>query len=534
MEKLLEIKDLSVSFNTLEGVVKVVDNASFSIAREQTLALVGESGSGKSVTAMSILQLHEKNKINYQGEILFRQQNLLKYSEKELRKIRGSQIAMIFQEPMTSLNPTFTVGNQIIEPLMLHEGLSRKAAIKRAIELMDLTGIVDPDKRYDAYPHMLSGGQRQRVMIAMALACKPTLLIADEPTTALDVTVQLQILLLLEKLKKEFSMSVLLITHNLNLVKRFADQVCVMQNGKIVEANSTQALFGKPQQKYTIELLNSEPERVIPEDESSLLESHDVLMSGKDLKCYFPVKSGFFKKTKDYIKAVDDVNIKIRCGETLGIVGESGSGKSTLGRCLLRLQDCSGEISFDGKQIEQMSFSELRPLRKEFQIVFQDPFSSLSPRLTIEQIIGEGLAIHFPELDKQQCNERIIAVLKEVGLDENILWRYPHEFSGGQRQRIAIARVVILEPKLILLDEPTSALDVSVQKQVLALLRKLQLKYKMSYLFITHDLNVIQSVSHHLMVMKDGKIIEAGETEQLFNQPQKEYTKTLLSASLFK
>ena len=372
MEKLLEVKNLSVAFNTLEGKVEVVDNASFSIAGQQTMALVGESGSGKSVTAMSILQLHEKNKINYQGEILFRDQNLLNSSEKDIRKIRGSEIAMIFQEPMTSLNPTFTVGNQIIESLILHEGLSTKAAKKRAIELMDLTGIVDPDKRYDAYPHMLSGGQRQRIMIAMALACKPALLIADEPTTALDVTVQLQILLLLEKLKKEFSMSVLLITHNLNLVKRFADQVCVMQKGKIVETNNTKALFAKPQQNYTIELLNSEPERIIPEGESSLLDSHNILMSGKDLKCYFPVKSGFFKKTKDYIKAVDQVNIKIRSGETLGIVGESGSGKSTLGRCLLRLQDCSGEISFDGSQIENMSFSELRPLRKEFQVVFQD------------------------------------------------------------------------------------------------------------------------------------------------------------------
>ncbi len=525
---------MSVSFNTPVGQVQVVEKASLSIQKQQTLALVGESGSGKSVTAMSILQLHEKNKIYYQGEILFRDKNLLNSSEKEIRKIRGSEIAMIFQEPMTSLNPTFTVGNQIIESLILHEGLNSKAAKKRAVELMDLTGIIDPDKRYNAYPHMLSGGQRQRIMIAMALACKPALLIADEPTTSLDVTVQLQILLLLEKLKKEFSMSLLLITHNLNLVKRFADQVCVMKNGKIVETNNTQILFNKPQNDYTIDLINSEPERVIEEKESKQLESHNILMSGKDLKCYFPVKSGFFKKTKDYIKAVDMVNIKIRSGETLGIVGESGSGKTTLGRCLLRLQECQGEITFEGQAIENMSFSQLRPLRKEFQLVFQDPFSSLSPRLTIEQIIREGLTIHFPQLDKQQCDDKIITVLKEVGLDENILWRYPHEFSGGQRQRIAIARVVILEPKLILLDEPTSALDVSVQKQVLALLRKLQLKYKMSYLFITHDLKVIQSISHHLMVMKEGKIIEAGETQQLFNFPQQQYTKTLLSASLFK
>jgi microcin C transport system ATP-binding protein len=370
-------------------------------------------------------------------------------------------------------------------------------------------------------------------MIAMALACKPALLIADEPTTALDVTVQLQILLLLEKLKKEFSMSVLLITHNLNLVKRFAEHVCVMQKGKIVESNSTQELFANPQQDYTIQLLNSEPERIIEEGESSTLESHNILMKGDDLKCYFPLKSGFFKKTKDYIRAVDHVDIAIRAGETLGIVGESGSGKSTLGRCLLRLQDCQGDIYFENLQIDKMSFSQLRPLRKEFQIVFQDPFSSLSPRLTIEQIIGEGLTIHYPKLDKQQRHDRIVEVLQEVGLDDSILWRYPHEFSGGQRQRIAIARVIILEPKLVLLDEPTSALDVSVQKQVLALLRKLQLKYKMSYLFITHDLKVIESVSHHLLVMKDGKVVESGETERLFHSPQQEYTKTLLSASLF-
>ncbi len=533
MENLLEIKNLSVAFDTMEGKVQVVNDVSFSIKPQQTMALVGESGSGKSVTAMSILQLHEKNKINYSGEILFKKQNLLAHSEAQIRKVRGSQIAMIFQEPMTSLNPTFTVGNQIIEPLMLHNGLSLKQAKNKAVELMDLTGIVDPDKRYNAYPHMLSGGQRQRVMIAMALACNPTLLIADEPTTALDVTVQLQILDLLEKLKKEFSMSVLLITHNLNLVKHFADHVSVMQNGQIVETNMTQALFDKPCKDYTIKLLSSEPERVIEAHESHALLTKDVLMQGKNLKCYFPVKTGWFQE-KSYIKAVDNVDIELRSGETLGIVGESGSGKSTLGRCLLRLQECQGEIHFQNVKIDDMSFSQLRPLRKEFQIVFQDPFSSLSPRLTVEQIVGEGLALHFPQLTKQQCFDKIVAILKEVGLDESILWRYPHEFSGGQRQRIAIARVVILEPKLILLDEPTSALDVSVQKQVLALLRKLQLKYNMSYLFISHDLRVIESVSHNMLVMKDGLVIESGETIELFKHPQQEYTKALLSASFFK
>ncbi|MFK5984611.1 MAG: ABC transporter ATP-binding protein [Pseudomonadota bacterium] len=532
MTNLLEVKNLSVAFNTMEGKVKVVDNVSFTIKPQQTMALVGESGSGKSVTAMSILQLHEQNKINYQGDILFRGENLLAMSEETIRQYRGSQIAMIFQEPMTSLNPTFTVGNQIIEPLMLHNGLSAKAAKKRAIELMDLTGIVDPDKRYDAFPHMMSGGQRQRIMIAMALACNPALLIADEPTTALDVTVQLQILFLLEKLKKEFSMSVLLISHNLNMVKRFAEHVSVMQNGKIVETNNTQLLFDNPQQDYTIKLLNSEPKRVLENNEAQKIAAHEILMNGENLKCFFPVKSGLFQK-KTYIKAVNQVDITIRAGETLGIVGESGSGKSTLGRCLLRLQECQGDIFFQQQQIDAMNFSQLRPLRKEFQIVFQDPFSSLSPRLTVEQIVGEGLGIHFPQLSKKQCHQRIINILEEVGLDESVLWRYPHEFSGGQRQRIAIARVVILEPKLILLDEPTSALDVSVQKQVLALLRKLQLKYKMSYLFISHDLRVIEAVSHNMIVMKDGEVVESGETLQLFKQPQQEYTQSLLTASYF-
>ncbi len=547
---LLEIKNLSVSFNSIDEQVNVVNQVNFSLYPEQTLALVGESGSGKSVSAMSILQLHDPQKVNYYSsdpqlacQILYNhkatdnksasQQDLLQLSDKAMQKIRGKKIAMIFQEPMTSLNPTFTIGNQLIESLQLHEGLSFNEAKKRAIELLELTGIDQAEHRYNAYPHMLSGGQRQRVMIAMALSCQPDLLIADEPTTALDVTVQLQILLLLEKLKKEFSMSMLLITHNLNLVKRFANHVCVMQNGQIVENNSSELLFNHPQHAYTKKLLDSEPLCLLEDNEHQQLLNNPVLFKGENIRCSFSAKKSFFSRHKNTIKAVDDVSCQLRSGETLGIVGESGSGKSTLGRCLLKLQDCDGNIYFNQQRIDQLNFNQLKPLRKEFQMVFQDPYSSLSPRMNIEQIIGEGLGIHFPELTKEQCKERIINILNEVGLEENMLWRYPHEFSGGQRQRIAIARVLILEPKVILLDEPTSALDVSVQKQVLDLLRKLQKKYGIAYLFITHDLKVIKSIAHLLLVMKDGKIIESGETQQLFTEPQQAYTKKLLSASLF-
>ncbi len=534
-QPLLEVNDLSVDFSTLIGSVNVVREINFSVASGETMALVGESGSGKSVTAMSILRLHDEEKVDYRtGSILFRGNNLLDHNEQAIKAVRGSEISMIFQEPMTSLNPTFTVGDQIMEPMLIHKGLSRTAAKKRAIELMELTGIRDPLYRFDAFPHLLSGGQRQRMMIAMALACEPKLLIADEPTTALDVTVQLQILQLLETLKKEFSMAILMISHDLNLVKRFADNVCVMQEGNIVEQGRVADLFSAPQNPYTIELLNSEPERVIPKQETELLRNNKALLSGHQLKRYFTTTKGFLRRTTNTVKAVDHIDLILREGETLGIVGESGSGKSTLGRCLLRLEACSGEIVFDQQRIDTLKHNALRPLRKEFQVVFQDPYSSLSPRMTIEQIVGEGLQIHFSHLNKQQRREKIKKVLLEVGLEDDILWRYPHEFSGGQRQRIAIARVVILEPKLILLDEPTSALDVSVQKQVLVLLRELQERHKMSYLFITHDLKVIEAVSHRIMVMKDGQIIETGDTEDVFHHPKEEYTRKLLTASLFK
>ncbi len=532
---ILDVKDLSVNFDTLAGSVNVVRDINFSVSAGETMALVGESGSGKSVTAMSILRLHDEEKVNYSsGSIIYNEQDILAIDEAQMEHIRGSHISMIFQEPMTSLNPTFTVGDQIMEPLLIHKGLSKAAAKKQAIELMELTGIPDPHYRFDAFPHLLSGGQRQRMMIAMALACEPKLLIADEPTTALDVTVQLQILLLLEKLQKEFSMAILMISHDLNLVKRFADHICVMQEGNIVEQNEVQHLFREPQDPYTIKLLNSEPERMIPQQETTSLNHAQELLSAQHLYCQFFIKSGFFRRKIHTVNAVDNIQLYLKEGETLGIVGESGSGKSTLGRCLLRLESCRGDIFFEQQKIDQMSYNQLRPLRKEFQVVFQDPYSSLSPRMTVEQIVGEGLQIHFPQLNKQQRREKIQKTLLEVGLEDDILWRYPHEFSGGQRQRIAIARVIILEPKLILLDEPTSALDVSVQKQVLALLRELQLRYKISYLFITHDLKVIEAVAHRVMVMKEGKIIETGETETIFTSPKEKYTQNLLTASLFK
>jgi len=530
---LLAIDRLSVSFGRSGQYADAVREASFSIAAGEKLALVGESGSGKSVTALSILQLHDPRQVSYpSGSILFQGQELMGLGESDLRRIRGRDIAMIFQEPMTSLNPLYTIGDQLMEPLLVHEGLSKAAAKRRMIELLARTGIPEPEKRFDAYPHMLSGGQRQRVMIAMALACSPKLLIADEPTTALDVTIQAQILELLEDLQQEFSMAVLLITHDLNLVRRFAQRICVMQEGRIVEQAPVAQLFAAPQHPYTRQLLQSQPVRLIGQEESKAHEGLPALLEAAGVHCAFPVKSGFFQRKTGEVRAVDHASLMLRPGETLGLVGESGSGKTTLGMCLLRLQDCTGAVRFDGADLAALSQRQLRPLRRNFQVVFQDPYSSLSPRLTVEQIIGEGLSIHFPGLGKQQRRERILAIMAEVGLEESMLWRYPHEFSGGQRQRIAIARVAVLEPKLILLDEPTSALDVSVQKQVLELLRRLQQKHGMSYIFITHDLRVIRAMAHRMIVMQGGRIVEEGETEALFATPRQDYTRMLLQASL--
>ncbi|MGM0594000.1 MAG: ABC transporter ATP-binding protein, partial [Pseudomonadota bacterium] len=521
MSDLLKIDNLSVAFGHPGLRETVVDGVSFGVAPGEKLALVGESGSGKSVTALSILQLHDRSQSEYGGgAIHFNGEELLRKSEAQMRRVRGREIAMIFQEPMTALNPVYPIGRQLMEPLLLHEGLDPKAARQRMIELLGRVGIPEPEKRFDAFPHMLSGGQRQRVMIAMALACRPKLLIADEPTTALDVTIQKQILELLDALQAEFDMAVLLISHDLNMVQHFADRVAVMEKGRLVEQGEVETVFTAPQHPYTKKLLASEPEPLVAEDDIAALAKQPAVMRGDDIRCYFPIKSGFFRRKVGEVRAVDRVDIVLHPGETVGIVGESGSGKTTLGMCLLRLQESEGAIHFDGGRIDGLRPRQLRPLRRNFQIVFQDPFSSLSPRMSIEQIIGEGLKLHYPELDSEQRRERIEAVMAEVGLEPAMLSRYPHEFSGGQRQRIAIARAVVLEPKLILLDEPTSALDISVQKQVLELLRDLQTRHGMSYLFISHDLKVVRAIAHRVLVMKDGQVVESGETETIFDNPQ--------------
>ncbi len=531
---LVSVEDLSVAFGREEQEV-VVEGVSFTISAGEKVALVGESGSGKSVTALSILQLHDRTQCSYPtGTIHFEGRELLTEPEDALRHIRGRDIAMIFQEPMTALNPLQTIGVQVAESIIVHEGVNRIAALERVAELLERVGIVDPERRIRDYPHQLSGGQRQRVMIAMALACRPKLLIADEPTTALDVTIQQQILELLNQLQREEGMAVLLISHDLNIVRSFVDRVCLMEHGTIVEQGESEAIFTDPQHPYTQKLISSEPERFKGLDTDIKSKIDQPLIIGESLRCHFPIRAGLLQRQVDVVRAVNDVDIELYSGETLGIVGESGSGKTTLGMSLLRLQQSQGAITFDGIRIDQMAERDLRKLRGNFQVVFQDPFSSLSPRMTIEQIIGEGLALHYPELSHEERRVRILNMIDEVGLDETILYRYPHEFSGGQRQRIAIARVVILEPKLILLDEPTSALDISIQKQVLALLRELQLKHNMSYLFISHDLNVIRAVSHRVVVMHHGDIVEQGETLQLFDNPQHPYTQTLLNAARFK
>jgi microcin C transport system ATP-binding protein len=532
---LLQISDLSLAFTSGATLTTVLDHVSFDIAAGEKMALVGESGSGKSVTALSLLQLHDRTQTRYlSGAIRFDGKELLNCSETEMRQLRGSEISMIFQEPMVALNPVYPIGEQLIEPLMLHEGLERQQAARRGIELLERVGINQPAQRFYAYPHMLSGGERQRVMIAMALACKPRLLIADEPTTALDVTIQRQILVLLNELQHETGMAVLLITHDLNMVRHFADRVCVMQQGRVVESATVEQLFAAPRHDYTRKLLASQPERLIPDGEALQLSNVEPLMTGRAITCHFPVKGGLWRRSKEAIKAVERVDLTLRRGETLGIVGESGSGKSTLGMCLLRLQSCKGEITFEGTRLDSKKARELRPLRRHFQVVFQDPFSSLSPRMNIEEIIGEGLVLHFPELNAAQRRARIIAIMEEVGLTGEMLTRYPHEFSGGQRQRIAIARAVVLEPHLLLLDEPTSALDVSVQKQVLELLRNLQQRHGMAYIFISHDLKVIEAISHRVMVMKRGELVESGQTDHMFAHPQHPYTKALWEAALFR
>jgi microcin C transport system ATP-binding protein len=521
---LLKVEDLSVAFR---GRV-VAEDINFVIERGETQALVGESGSGKSVTALSILKLLPYPAASHPtGRILFRGEDLMTAPQERLRQVRGGKISMIFQEPMTSLNPLHRIERQLIETLTLHRDLSKEAARKEAIELLKLVQIRDAEKRMGAFPHELSGGQRQRAMIAMALANKPDLLIADEPTTAVDVTIQAQILKLLRDLQAELGMAILLISHDLIMVRKMAREVAVMQNGKIVEQTTTEALFKAPQHPYTKLLLAAQPR---PKVDSAAFG--DELIRVNDLKVWFPIKAGILRRVVDHVKAVDGVSVDIRSGETVGIVGESGSGKTSLALGLLRLVRSEGPILFMGRNIETLKRSELRPIRREMQIVFQDPYGSLSPRLSVGEIVSEGLDVHDLMTDEDERDAAVVAALKEVGLDPETRHRYPHEFSGGQRQRIAIARALILKPKLILLDEPTSALDMSVQAQIVDLLRDLQKKHGFTYLFISHDLRVIRAMSDRVIVMRGGKVVETGTAQQVFEAPREDYTKALLDAAL--
>ncbi len=524
---LLEVKHLSTDFVQGENTTQAVIDLSFSLQPGETLAIVGESGSGKSVTAHSILRLLPYPVANHpSGEIYFQQRELLQLKPDQMRSIRGNNISMIFQEPLTALNPLHKVGDQIGEVITLHKQLRGEALKNRVLELLEQVDI--PSGKATAYPHELSGGQRQRIMIAMAIANEPDLLIADEPTTALDVTVQAQILKLLKSIQQRMGMAILLITHDLSVVRKVADRVLVMQQGKLVEQADTQTLFDHPQQDYTRSLLNAEPSGKPVE---LALEQQQPLLESKDLTVNFEIGKRWFFQQPTLFTAVKQANVSILPGETLGVVGESGSGKSTLAMALLRMIDSQGDIYFRDQPISQYDQNAMRPLRKDIQVVFQDPFGSLSPRLCIADIISEGLQVH-QDLSPGQRDQKVIDILKEVDLNPDIRHRYPHEFSGGQRQRIAIARAVILEPKLIILDEPTSALDRSIQVQVLELLKNLQRKHRLSYIFISHDLQVVRSISHHTIVMKQGEIIESGSSEDIFNRPQQNYTKNLLSAAL--
>jgi microcin C transport system ATP-binding protein len=527
-DPLLSVRDLSVAFHQGQNTSLAVDGVSFDIHPGEVVALVGESGSGKSVTANSILKLLPYPAASHPGgEILFGGRNLLKASEAELRHVRGNDITMIFQEPMTSLNPLHTIEKQIGEILDLHQGITGEPARTRILELLNQVGIREPEKRLKAYPHELSGGQRQRVMIAMALANRPKLLIADEPTTALDVTVQAQILELLRRLKGEHGMSMLFITHDLGIVRKFADRVCVMTKGKIVETGLVEEVFADPKHEYTRHLLSSEPRGEPPQADPS----RPVVMEGRDIRVWFPIKAGFLRKVVDHVKAVDGVSLTLRAGETLGVVGESGSGKTTLGLALARLISSQGRIAFIGQDIDNFSFSEMRPLRDRLQVVFQDPYGSLSPRMSVGDIIAEGLKVHERAMSEDERDERVAWALTEVGLDPATRWRYPHEFSGGQRQRIAIARAMVLKPRFVMLDEPTSALDMTVQAQVVDLLRDLQKKHDLAYLFISHDLKVVKALANHVIVMRLGRVVEEGPAEEIFRAPREDYTRALMAAA---
>ena len=527
-ETILSVKDLSVAFHQGDNTSLAVDGVSFDIRRGEVVALVGESGSGKSVTANSILKLLPYPAASHPtGEILFGGKDLLKASDAVLREVRGNDITMIFQEPMTSLNPLHAIERQLGEILKLHQDIEGPAARAKIIELLNQVGIREPEKRLAAYPHELSGGQRQRVMIAMALANRPELLIADEPTTALDVTVQAQILELLKSLKEEHGMSMLFITHDLGIVRKFADRVCVMTKGRIVETGPVEEIFTNPQHAYTRHLLASEPKgQPRPAD-----DSQPVVMEAEDVKVWFPIKAGFLRRVVDHVKAVDGIDLKLRAGHTLGVVGESGSGKTTLGLALTRLISSKGRIAFVGQDIAGHSFEEMRPLRRRMQIVFQDPYGSLSPRMSVADIVAEGLKIHEPSLSEAERDHRVAAALEETGLDPTTRWRYPHEFSGGQRQRVAIARAMVLKPEFVMLDEPTSALDMSVQAQVVELLRDLQARHNLAYLFISHDLKVVRALANDIIVMRGGRVVEKGSAKDIIERPGEAYTRALMAAA---
>ncbi|BAT58178.1 glutathione import ATP-binding protein GsiA [Variibacter gotjawalensis] len=528
MAPLLQVSDLSIAFRAGGRVTTAVDRVSFEVNKGETVALVGESGSGKSVTALSVMKLLPYPAASHpSGTITFKGKELIVATERDMRSVRGNDITIIFQEPMTSLNPLHTIEQQIAEILELHKGVTGKAARTRILELLNQVGIPDPESRLGSYPHQMSGGQRQRVMIAMALANEPDLLIADEPTTALDVTVQAQILKLLEEIQKKLGMAMLFITHDLGIVRRIADRVCVMQNGKIVEQGATADVFKSPQHGYTKLLLAAEPKP----DPAPAQPQAPVVMEAKDLKVWFPIKRGVLRRTVGHVKAVDGVTVAVHKGETLGVVGESGSGKTTLGLAMLRLISSDGPIIFLGNPLQGLKFKEMRPHRRDMQIVFQDPYGSLSPRMSVAEIIEEGLGVHQPQLSADERDARVVQALKEVGLNPDTRFRYPHEFSGGQRQRIAIARAIVLEPTFIMLDEPTSALDMIIQSQIVDLLRGLQKKRDLTYMFISHDLRVVAALASRLVVMRHGKVVEEGPAQDVFKNPQSDYTRALFAAA---
>jgi len=523
---LLDVRDLTVSFQTDPPQPPAVDGVSFSLERGRTLALVGESGSGKSVTALSIVRLLPPG-VRPKGQALFKGEDLLTCGDSRLRAIRGAEITMVFQEPMTSLNPLHTIERQIGEILELHGARGAQNIRSRIIELLEEVGIPDPSQRLGAFPHQLSGGQRQRVMIAMALANRPDLFIADEPTTALDVTVQAQILHLLKELQARYGMAMLFITHDLGIVRKIADDVAVMQKGKIVEAANVAQIFASPRHPYTKALIAAEPKGTPPKVDLAA----KTIFSAEDVRVWFPIKRGFLRKTVGFVKAVDGVSVNVREGETVGVVGESGSGKTTLGLALLRLVHSEGAIVFLGRRIDGLRFKAMRPLRRDMQIVFQDPYGSLSPRLSVGDIVAEGLGVQNKSLKYAERREIVARALNDTGLDPLAMDRYPHEFSGGQRQRIAIARAIVLEPKFIVLDEPTSALDMSVQAQIVDLLRDLQKRRGLAYLFISHDLRVVRALASEIIVMRHGKVVEAGPAAELLVKPQSAYTKALFAAA---